>query len=486
MDPVVAAILQSWTFSPWFILSLLLPAGFYLRGWWQCYNRMPQRFGVRHVMFFQAGLLALFLALASPLDVLADLLLQVHMIQHLVLMMIAPPLLWLGVPELPLLRGLPRVVLQQGMGPFLAWPFLQRVGHFLAHPVVCWLAFIVSNVLWHVPGLYELALRSAFWHEVQHVCFLGTGLLFWRPVIAPWPSRSRWPRWAMIPYLLLADIQNTALSAFLLFSERLLYPTYAAVPRLWGISALDDQAAAGVIMWVPGSVLFLVPAGLLAIRLLDPWRTRTARTITSASSSTTTDAGGARSLPPRDRLVADSALTDPTVRQLRLPVLVFLTVAGVLGGVQPTWSHHGGEVYLMEEAGPFLITVFTDPTPLRAGPVDISVMVQDRDRGRPILHAVVTVQLREHGTDRPPIITPALRQQATNKLLYAALIDLPTPGRWELQVHIEQGGVSAWVAGALTVAPPLSVFVSSWSSLLLLPVVIGLISLHQWLSQRQR
>ena len=79
----------------------------------------------------------------------------------------------------------------------------------------------------------------------------------------------------MIPYLLLADIQNTALSAFLVFSERVLYPTYAA--RVWGISALDDQAAAGAIMWVVGSVLFLVPVGVLAIRLLESPRTRSAR-----------------------------------------------------------------------------------------------------------------------------------------------------------------------------------------------------------------
>src|SRR4029077_5796578 len=109
---------------------------------------------------------------------------------------------------------------------------------------------------------------------VQHVCFLNTALLFWWPVVQPWPSRPRWPRWTMLLYLLLADIQNTALAALLMFSERVLYPTYAAVPRLWGILALDDQAAAGAIMWVPGSVIFLIPVGALAMRLLDPPRTR--------------------------------------------------------------------------------------------------------------------------------------------------------------------------------------------------------------------
>jgi cytochrome c oxidase assembly factor CtaG len=185
------------------------------------------------------------------------------------LMMVAPPLLVYGAPTLPLLRGLPNVVLKRGLGPLLAWTVLRRLERFFTHPVVGWLAFVMATVAWHVPALYELALHSHFWHHVQHLCFLSTGMLFWWPVLQPWPSRPRWPRWAMIPYLLLADIQNTALSAALVFSERILYPTYLTVPRLWGISALDDQAAAGVMMWVPGSLAYLVPVGLLAMQLLN-------------------------------------------------------------------------------------------------------------------------------------------------------------------------------------------------------------------------
>jgi cytochrome c oxidase assembly factor CtaG len=277
-DSVIPAVFQSWTFEPSIIIPLLLVASIYLRGWRDLHRRLPRRFAVWRLIVFQGGLLTLFLALASPLHPLAELLLQFHMIQHLLLMMAVPPLLLLGAPILPLLRGLPRSVLQHGLGPFFASTALQRLGRFLTHPLVGLLAFTVSNVAWHVPSLYELALRSEFWHQVQHICFLGTGLLFWWPVVQPWPSRLHWPRWTMIPYLLFADIQNTALSAFLIFSERVLYPTYAAVPRLWGISALDDQAAAGAIMWVPGSVIFLVPVAVLAIRLLDSPRTRSAKT----------------------------------------------------------------------------------------------------------------------------------------------------------------------------------------------------------------
>jgi cytochrome c oxidase assembly factor CtaG len=253
-------------------------AGIYLRGWRDLHRRLPRRFAVWRLIAFQAGLLTLFLALASPLHLLAELLLQFHMIQHLLLMMVVPPLLLFGAPILPLLRGMPRPVLQHGLGTFSALPRSSGWATFLTHPIVCLVASTVSNVAWHVPGTYELALRSEFWHDVQHVFFLSTGLLFWWPVVQPWPSRLRWPQWAMIPYLLIADIQNTALSAFLIFSERVLYPTYAAVPRLWGITALDDQAAAGAIMWVPGSVIFLVPVAVLAIRLLDSPRTRSVTT----------------------------------------------------------------------------------------------------------------------------------------------------------------------------------------------------------------
>jgi len=265
----------SWTFEPWIIVALLLAAIIYLRGWWRVHRRLPRRFPLWRLIAFQAGLLTLFLALSSPLHEFGELLLQFHMVQHLLLMMVIPPLLLLGAPLLPLLRGLPRPVLQ-GLGPFFASTVLQRLGRFLTHPLVCLLAFTVSNVAWHVPSLYEIALQSEFWHDVQHICFLSTGLLFWWPVAQPWPSRRRWPLWTMIPYLLFADIQNTALSAFLIFSERVLYPTYAIVPRLWGISVLDDQAAAGAIMWVPGSVIFLVPVAVLSIRLLDASRAHSA------------------------------------------------------------------------------------------------------------------------------------------------------------------------------------------------------------------
>jgi polyferredoxin len=126
----------------------------------------------------------------------------------------------------------------------------------------------VTLCAWHVPTAFDLALRSPVWHKAEHACFLGASLLFWWPVIRPFPSRPHWPLWSVPFYLFAADLLNTALSAILTFSDHVLYPTYLAAPRLFGTSALSDQSAAGVIMWVPGSMFFLLPAAFIAFEHL--------------------------------------------------------------------------------------------------------------------------------------------------------------------------------------------------------------------------
>jgi cytochrome c oxidase assembly factor CtaG len=270
MEDPANAVFSSWAIPIGPTLAILLSLIFYLRGWIALQFRAPARFPVWRLLSFAAGLITIFLAIASPLDAFGGLMLQVHMIQHLLLMMVGPPLILAGAPYLPILSGLPRVFVREVVGPFLIWTPLKRIGHLLFNPVVCWIAFTASNVLWHVPVFYELALNSPGWHQVEHLCFLGTGFLFWWQVIQPWPSRPVWPRWAMIPYLILADLQNTGLAAFLTFYDRVLYPTYQHAPRLWGSNPLDDQVIAGTIMWVPGSIVFLVPAAIIAIQFLSP------------------------------------------------------------------------------------------------------------------------------------------------------------------------------------------------------------------------
>ncbi|MFZ4683246.1 MAG: cytochrome c oxidase assembly protein, partial [Terrimicrobiaceae bacterium] len=265
-----SAALASWAFEPLPAFGLLFTALIYSRGWRKLHRQVPARYPVWRLLCFLAGLATLYISFASPLDAFASFLLISHMVQHLLLTMVAPCLIWLGAPQLPMLCGLPRQFVAKGLGPFLQWKGLLNVIHAVMHPAVSWLLFTLSNILWHVPHFYELALGSDGWHQVEHFCFLATALMFWWHVIQPWPGRPYWPRWAMIPYLLLADLQNTALAAFLTFYDRILYPTYENAPRIVSLSPLEDQAGAGVIMWVPGSMAFLLPAAAIAMQLLGP------------------------------------------------------------------------------------------------------------------------------------------------------------------------------------------------------------------------
>src|SRR5262249_48930773 len=139
-----------------------------------------------------------------------------------------------------------------------------------------WIAGSAAIVVWHLPKLYDLALQNPQWHAVEHACFFWSAILFWWPVINVWPGQPIWPRWTMIPYLLFSGMVNMALSAVLSFSDHVIYATYRVAPRLWGISALNDQASAGGIMWVPGSIIMLIPAAIIGAQCLNPRRRRPA------------------------------------------------------------------------------------------------------------------------------------------------------------------------------------------------------------------
>lgn len=267
MENVSTAALGSWSFNPAVIILLLITAGVYLRGWLRLQTVLRSQFPVARLVSFFVGLLLLFIALESPLDTFASLLLEAHMVQHLLFMMVVPPLLLYGQPMLPLLRGLPRPFVKEGLGPFLRWPALQKTGAVLVMPVFAWFIYNVPMVAWHLPALYELTLHSPAWHDVEHATFFWTSILFWWPIMQPWPSKPSGSQWAVIPYLLLSDIVNTAVSGSFVFSDKVIYPTYAAAPFA-SISPHDDQMIAGVIMWVPGSFIYLVPAVALAVRFL--------------------------------------------------------------------------------------------------------------------------------------------------------------------------------------------------------------------------
>jgi cytochrome c oxidase assembly factor CtaG len=136
-------------------------------------------------------------------------------------------------------------------------------------PLVAWLAMNLVFLGWHVPAAYDFALEHEHWHEFEHLCFLGTSILFWWPIIHPWPTRTSYAGWLLLLYLVMADIVNTLLSAFLAFCDRPVYSYYLREPNAFHIAPLADQRAGAALMWVFGSLIFLIPAILMTVRLLQ-------------------------------------------------------------------------------------------------------------------------------------------------------------------------------------------------------------------------
>jgi cytochrome c oxidase assembly factor CtaG len=202
-----------------------------------------------------------------------------HMAQHFVLMSVAPPLIVLGCPFVPMLRGLPGPIVRWIGGPIFRSSVAHCVQKLFSRLPFAWLAMNLTYVGWHIPKAYEFALSSENWHNFEHFCFFATSLIYWWPIVQPWPARRQLNSWMIIPYLLTSDFVNTGLSAFLCFSGRLLYPSYGVVERPYGIDALKDQIAAGAFMWVFGSLVFLVPAIYLTTLFLANGRLVNEKTV---------------------------------------------------------------------------------------------------------------------------------------------------------------------------------------------------------------
>jgi cytochrome c oxidase assembly factor CtaG len=277
MPAAYRAVFAEW--SPPIVLSgtLMVLGVVYLRGWFAIRKTRPIQFPLWRLGAFLLGLVVVWLAIASPLDGFADVLLSAHMVEHLLLMSFVPPLFLLGCPVVPLLRGLPRVVTVRLLGPLIRMKALRRLGHVLITPLVAWLAMNLAFLCWHVPAAYDFALEHEHWHEFEHLCFLGSSILFWWPLVRPWPTRESYTGWLLLLYLVMADIVNTLLSAFLAFCDRPVYSYYLRGPNPFGISPLSDQRAGAVVMWVIGSLVFLVPAVIITIRLLQHGANREGR-----------------------------------------------------------------------------------------------------------------------------------------------------------------------------------------------------------------
>jgi putative membrane protein len=276
MSPTLHDALRSWSPPVGVNVTILLSVLIYVRGWWRIRRTGANALPASSLTAFICGMLALWLSIGSPLEALDDSSLLAHMVQHLLLMLVAPPLILLGAPALPFLHGLPPWFVRAPLGAFLRSRVVQKIGEFITEPLFCWIAAIVVMIGWHVPAAFEIALRSDSWHEVEHACFFLTSILFWWPVVQPWPSVARWPRWTMPLYLLLGMIAGSAVSAYMIFSEAVLYPSYQNAPRIFPLSPLDDQAAAGGLMWSAMTVAFLIPSVVITVRFLSPSHARTA------------------------------------------------------------------------------------------------------------------------------------------------------------------------------------------------------------------
>jgi cytochrome c oxidase assembly factor CtaG len=242
----------------------------YLRGWLCLRSTSLSVIPAWRVSSFLLGMSLIWTVVASPLAALDHELLTVHMLQHLLLMTIAPPLIWLGAPLLPFLHGLPRHFVQAVIDPLCRSARAQRLGRALTEPAFCWLAAAAALVGWHVPTVFTLALQSEMWHLVEQVSFIGTGLLFWWPVVQPWPSASKWPELSTILYLFLATLPCDILSGFLVFCDRVVYAMYFTSSHPFGLSALEDQQCAGALMWTCVTVVYLVAGAILTAKSLSP------------------------------------------------------------------------------------------------------------------------------------------------------------------------------------------------------------------------
>ena len=272
METSWLSLITNWDIPP-AITGTLVAVGFiYVRGWLALSRTRPKQIPEWRLVSFLAGLFAIFLAVSSSLDTYSETLLFMHMAQHFVLMSVAPPLIVLGSPLVPMLRGLPGPIVRGVGGPIFRSFVAHRIQELFSCLPFAWLAMNLTYIGWHIPKAYEFALSSEQWHDFEHLCFFATSLIFWWPVVQPWPARRRLNSWMIIPYLLTSDFVNTGLSAFLCFSGRLLYPSYGVAERPFGIAALKDQIAAGAFMWVFGSLVFLVPAIYLTTQFLTNGR----------------------------------------------------------------------------------------------------------------------------------------------------------------------------------------------------------------------
>jgi len=475
MSEVFLAALRSWSIPPAATFAIALTIIVYLRGWWLLRRAGSRTIPPWRVAFFLAGMFTLWVALASPMDVFNGFLLTAHMLQHMLLMMVVPPLLLLGSPLVPMLRGLPIFAAREFGGPFLNWPIAQRVGLALTHPALALLLMGVTMFAWHVPRLYELALASSAWHEVEHASFLAVSIIFWWPVIEPWPSRPRWSRWLKVPYLLIADLQNTVLSAILLFSDRVLYPSYASEPRLFGMSALEDQVAAGAMMWVVGSLAFVIPVALIAVQYLSSRPVLANSRLMAESQISRIDLFDAvHSQISMFGAWLQGQCGTKTVEGMSF-ALLFIGTGLCLVSLANSADHEEQALHLQSKSGEFAVAVYGPNEGLTVGETKFGILVQDSTTDSVVLNSAVQVSAQAVETREFTGIADAAHQDSTNKLMQAAVIRLPAAGAWTLHLDVQRAAKSAEFSFPILVSESSHEHGYPWSSIVFIGCGLGLL-----------
>lgn len=259
---------QAWAGDPLALVAVVAAGWCYARGTAAIWRRAGRG---RVVTRWQArawtlGMVALLAAVASPLEALAGSLFSAHMVQHVLLTVVAAPLLVLSRPTLPLLQGLPHRLRQRGARWHQQAQPLLRITYAGVWPLAIAGVYSAVQVVWHVPGAYQAALGSDLIHAVEHLTLLGTGLLLWW-VIRETGQRSEFGYGTGILVVFVVSLTHTALGAVLTFAPNVLYPHYATSTEAWGVSALTDQNLAGLVMWVPGKAVH----GLVVVVLVVAW-----------------------------------------------------------------------------------------------------------------------------------------------------------------------------------------------------------------------
>ena len=256
----------------WEVIAVLLVFGaVYIRGWLRL-KKIRGDAQVSHLVFYALALAAIGSALLSPLDDLASYLLIAHMAQHELLMMLAPPLILLAKPVPVLMWGLGESFRIQTGNLLSRNSITRRVRDFLGWMPIAWSLYVVNLWAWHYPVFYEAALRVGWIHDLEHILFFLTALVFWWPVIQPVSRPAPIQYGLRIVYLFLAATQDALLAGLIALSSEILYPHYEAALRLWDLTAREDQIGGGIVMFAVGSATYAVAILVVVNGLLSEGR----------------------------------------------------------------------------------------------------------------------------------------------------------------------------------------------------------------------